>query len=334
MSGDALRRLKMKPKLTIFLGIVVATLTANAENKLVAVSIRYLQVEGTSHAHIFLYDWDGRLLRQLTKGENGQDLHPVFSPDGREIAFTRKLPTGDEFRLINLARADTRKIEAPPTWYQSAAAEAPSFSLRINDEATGNAGTPSPSPTPARLVAPDGSIEIVLDRTGDEEKDYDQGQLGRRFKYRDLKSGEESLIGDWPGFETIWDPLHFRGEEDQCFLIAPPLRTIFFFTHLNSTDGDTIHALDLMRRRLVRLGPNGAIPIPIPNEASFFSEMEERYRPLGDSKRTVNCSYLERWDSEFRKIRYSRDFPAIFGGACAWREGSSPLTMFYGIRGG
>jgi hypothetical protein len=193
----------MKRTLTILLGIVVATLTANAENKLVAVSIRYLQVEGTSHAHIFLYDWDGRLLRQLTKGENGQDLHPVFSPDGREIIFTRKLPTGDEFRLINLARGDTRRIEAPPAWYQSAAAEAPSFDLRINDEATGDAGKPSPSPAPTRLVAPDGSSEIVLDRTGDEEKDYDQGQLGRLFKYRDLKSGEESLIGDWPGFETI-----------------------------------------------------------------------------------------------------------------------------------
>ena len=101
-----------------------------------------------------------------------------------------------------------------------------------------------------------------------------------------------------------------------------------FFTHLNSTDGDTIHALDLGRRRLVRLGPHRAIPIPIPNEPSFFSEVEERYRPLGEGKRTVNCSYLERWDSEFRKVRYSRDVPAIFGEACGWRKGSAPLTMF------
>ena len=186
---------------------------------------------------------------------------------------------------------------------------------------------------PHALLHRTNSIEIVLDRTGDDEKDYDQGQLGRLFKYRDLKNGQESLIGDWPGFETIWGPLHFRGEGDQCFLIVPPLRTMFFFTHLNSTDGDTIHALDLTRRRMVRLGPNWAIPIPIPNEASFFSEMEERYRPLGNGKRTVNCSYLERWDSEFRKIRYCRDVPAIFGGACAWREGSGLLTMFYGIRG-
>src|SRR2546421_722746 len=120
--GGALRRPRMKGTVTILFAVAVATLSANAENKLLAVSIRYLQVEGTSHTHIFLYDWNGRLLCQLTKGEKGQDLHPVFSPDGREIVFIRKLPTRDEFWRISLARGETRKIEAPPVWYEPAAA--------------------------------------------------------------------------------------------------------------------------------------------------------------------------------------------------------------------
>ena len=207
----------MKQTLLVLTGIAATAVSAAAEDKLVAVSIRYLQVEGTSHAHIFLYDWNGRLLRQLTRAENGQDLHPVFSPDGREIVFTRRFPASDEFWLISLSRGETRKIDSPPTWYQNAATAAPCFSLQIDDKASANAGVAAPSPTPARLIAPDGSIELVLNRTGDEEKDYGQGQLGRLFKYRDLKSGEESLIGDWPGFETIWDPLHFHGEETNLF---------------------------------------------------------------------------------------------------------------------
>lgn len=39
----------------------------------IVVAIRYLQAEGTSHAHLYLYREDGKLLRQLTSDNTGQD---------------------------------------------------------------------------------------------------------------------------------------------------------------------------------------------------------------------------------------------------------------------
>lgn len=62
----------------------------------VVVAIRYFQQTGTSHAHLYLYRGDGRLLRQLTKDDGGQDRAPVFAPDGATIVFTRALPDGGQ----------------------------------------------------------------------------------------------------------------------------------------------------------------------------------------------------------------------------------------------
>src|SRR5438046_9023376 len=63
---------------------------ANAASEIV-VAIRYLQAEGESHSHLFLYREDGTLLRQLTKEERGQDLDPMFAPGGETIVFSREI---------------------------------------------------------------------------------------------------------------------------------------------------------------------------------------------------------------------------------------------------
>ena len=60
---------------TLGLFVVAACLAmdiarANAASEIV-VAIRYLQAEGESHSHLFLYQEDGTLLRQLTKDEIG-----------------------------------------------------------------------------------------------------------------------------------------------------------------------------------------------------------------------------------------------------------------------
>jgi Periplasmic component of the Tol biopolymer transport system len=47
---------------------------------------------GTSHSHLYLYREDGKLLRQLTNDNSGQDSGPIFSPDGETIVFTREKP--------------------------------------------------------------------------------------------------------------------------------------------------------------------------------------------------------------------------------------------------
>ena len=44
----------------------------------IVIAIRYLQATGTSHAHLYLYREDGKLLRRLTNDNSGQDVAPIF----------------------------------------------------------------------------------------------------------------------------------------------------------------------------------------------------------------------------------------------------------------
>jgi len=305
----------------------------------VTVSIRYLQIRGTSYAHIYLYSGQGALIRPLTAGSEGQDVDPIFAPDGREVVFTRKLKKGHEVWAVQTSGANLHVLSSKPAWYRPDADETPRFTSltmewetwykNLPDPAIGATPQPSPTSTPplARLVAPDESIELILDRNAAAEQNYDNSQRGKLYRLRDRKTGHESLIREWPGFETLWDPLHLRGNEDWYFLFEPPLKTIFFFVHLNSTDGDTVYALDLNDQKVVRLSPNYATPIPFDGDPSFFTVTEERYLPLGDGKRTVNCSYLDRWDAGFHRTRFGRSVPAIFGGASVFRRNHPPLII-------
>ena len=85
-------------------GIAAIAVDAHAESELV-VAIRYLQAQGTSHSHLYLYSEDGKLLRQLTNGNSGQDSGPIFSPDGETIVFTREKPNNvREFWSVTPAR--------------------------------------------------------------------------------------------------------------------------------------------------------------------------------------------------------------------------------------
>ena len=94
--------------------------------------------------------------------------------------------------------------------------------------------------------------------------------------------------------------------------------------HLNSTDGDTDYALDLTNRRFVRLSANWAAPIPLPGEPGFLTMNYERYVPISGSEKTANCSYMERWDSNLKKVRYARKkTAAICYGASMYRPGKS-----------
>src|SRR6476619_5544567 len=64
---------------------------ARADSEIV-IAIRYLQAQATSHSHLYLYREGGKLLRQLTNDNSGQDSGPVFAPDGASIVFTREGP--------------------------------------------------------------------------------------------------------------------------------------------------------------------------------------------------------------------------------------------------
>ncbi len=315
------------------LAILTAQAAADAE---IVIAIRYLQAEGTSHSHLYLYREDGKLLRQLTNDNSGQDSGPIFAEDGGMILFTREKPNNvREFWSIGPRGTGLKKLDAAPDWYSQAKSspyftnvepeESPSTSPAASaEESTSPAETPPPS-----YKSPDDSVELVLREDPKDEDDQGDGPgHGKHYLLRDLKTGAETEFGKLPGFEGVFGLLHNNQDKDQHFLFDDPLRLAFFDLHLNSTDGDTVFALDLTGPRLVRLSPNWATPIPLPGEAAFLTLTENRYVPILGSKKTANCSYIERWDEKLNKVRYAHEkSAAICYGASMYRPGKDPRVI-------
>ena len=299
----------------------------------VVVAIRYLQAKGESHSHLYLYREDGRLLRQLTKDDSGQEYDPIFAPDGATIVFRRVMSEGmDEYWSVEPSGNNLHLLEGPPEWYTNT--KSSPFYTNYEPEPE---GTPAPTATPADVEedpprtyrAPDDSVEVVVQRLSTDEDDSVNCEgTGKHFLLRDLQSGKEKEMGTLPGFLGLWDVLHLKGQPENVFLLHPSLRVVFFGLHLNSTDGDTVFALDLKKSELKRLSPNWAVPIPLPDEPAFLTLTYNRYVPIPGSKKTANCSYLERWDARLKKVRYARaGTAAICYGASIYRPDRTPATV-------
>jgi hypothetical protein len=294
----------------------------------VVVAVRYLQAEGESHAHLFLYREDGTLLRQLTKDNAGQDLDPIFSPDGETIVFTREISENKfEYWSIQPKGDALKKLDAEPDWY-SATKSSPFFAWPEMEGSGDDESAPAFGERSPHFRAPDGSVELILREVkGDEDDSVNGPEHGKHYLLRDLKSGKQVEFPKLPGFEGAVEQLRLKDKDDR-FLMEPPLRLAFFGVHLNSTDGDTDYALDLTGRRFVRLSPNWAAPIPLPGEAAFLAMNYARYVPIAGTKKTANCSYLERWDASLKKVRYAREeAAAICYGASLFRPGKTPATI-------
>jgi len=306
----------------------------------IVIAIRYLQAEGTSHSHLYLYREDGKILRQLTTDNSGQDVDPIFAPDGEVIAFTRKKDGSPlEFWSVHPLGGTPTKLDAAPDWYQ----QTKTSSYFTNRDVPG-AETPSPlasstataARTPAGMMgerksykAPDGSVELILrEDPSDPDDQVDGEHHGKHYVLRYLKTGIQADFGTLPGFFGVYEILHDRENPDRHFLFEGLLRAAFFGLHLNSTDGDTSFALDLNGPRFVRLSPNWAAPVPLPGEAAFVTLTENRYVPIPGSTKTANCSYIERWDAQLQKIRYARPkAAAIFYGASIYRPDRTPPVI-------
>ena len=252
------------------------------------------------------------------------------------ILFTREKPNNvREFWSIGPRGTGLKKLDAAPDWYSQAKSspyftnvepeESPSTSPAASaEESTSPAETPPPS-----YKSPDDSVELVLREDPKDEDDQGDGPgHGKHYLLRDLKTGAETEFGKLPGFEGVFGLLHNNQDKDQHFLFDDPLRLAFFDLHLNSTDGDTVFALDLTGPRLVRLSPNWAAPIPLPSEAAFLTFTENRYVSIPDTKKTANCSYVERWDEKLNNIRYARErSAAICYGMSMYRPGEDPAVI-------
>lgn len=60
-----------------------------------------------------------------------------------------------------------------------------------------------------------------------------------------------------------------------------------------------------------RLSPNWAAPIPLPGESGFLTLTEGRYVDNPHSSKTANSPYIEHWDANFHKVRYSKALDAL-----------------------
>ena len=326
---------RLVAKALLFSVSAILAVQAKAASEIV-IAIRYLQAEGTSHAHLYLYREDGKLLRQLTNQNSEQDSGPIFSPDGSVIVFAREKPkAAREFWSVEPHGLHLKKLDAAPDWYTQAKSS-PYFTNIEPEEPTSASGTStpaesgSPTATPAPTYkSPDGSVELILREEPNDENDQIDGPgHGKHYVLRDLKTGIETEFGKIPGFEGAFEILHDRQDKNRHFLFEGALRLAFFGLHLNSTDGDTVFALDLNGPRFVRLSPNWATPIPLPGETAFLTLTENRYVPIPSSKKTANCSYMEHWDDKLNHVRYAREKSAALSyGASMYRPDKDPHVV-------
>ncbi len=169
---------------------------------------------------------------------------------------------------------------------------------------------------------------ILREDPNDEDDQIDSPGHGKHFVLRDLKTGTETEFSKIAGFYGAFALLHENQNENRRFLFDGSLRLAFFDLHLNSTDGDTVFALDLTGPRFVRLSPNWATPIPLPGEPAFLTFTENRYVSDPGSKKTANCSYIERWDEKLKHIRYAREkSAALCYGMSMYRPGKNPAVI-------
>jgi hypothetical protein len=313
--------------------------TARGASEIV-VAIRYLQPQGTSHSHLYLYREDGKFLRQLTKDNSGQDVSPIFEGSGETIVFTREKPQKVvEYWTINPRGQGLKKLDAAPSWYTEAKTSPYFTNIEPESESSPTpSGSPestdapneSPTPTPS-YKSPDGAFELVLRADPNDEADQvDMPGHGAHYLLRDLKSGTETSFADIPGFEGAFGILHERQNPERHFLFDGTLRLAFFDLHLNSSDGTTVFALDLPGRRFVRLSPNWATPFPLPGESAFLTFTENRYVPIPGSTKTANCWYIERWDGNLNHILYAREnTAAICYGFSMYRPGKNPAIITF-----
>lgn len=332
----------------------------DAESARIVVAIRYLQVRGTSHGHLYVYRGDGKFLRQLTASEAGHDCDPVFSSDGKQVVFCRREKSGDKFWTVRVENARARSLDAAPEWYRVAIKQHvakfdyPPFVPLPHDP---HQQRLSDYVKPGDVVysAPDNSVDIVLKdnpseahpaadwypkdpylRNSKTQTDIPVSKLpfvslgttstAAENEMRHAAGGGEPYSStDQKEVGNIDGMLFYNASP---FLLAGPLRVAFVRQHRGSTFCEGFFALDLNTQRVYEVTPNCGEIIPISEAPAFFCICNERYLPLGDGKRTVNCSFLDLWTSDLKHVRFSKPKVARYSGGSIFRpHADQPVTI-------
>src|SRR4051812_17335917 len=196
------------------LAFFIATTAARAASEIV-VAMRYLQAEGESHSHLFLYREDGTLLRQLTKENVGQDLDPMFAPDGETIVFTREIAENKfEYWSVEPKGGGLKRLEAEPEWYATTKSS-PLFGWPEIEGSGDDESAPAFGERTQKFRAPDGSVELILKEIkGDEDDSVNGPEHGQHYVLRDLKTGKSTAFPKIPGFEGAVEQLKLQGSKD------------------------------------------------------------------------------------------------------------------------
>jgi hypothetical protein len=286
-----------------------------------------MQDEGVSHSHVYLYHKGGKLIRQLTRDDSGQDSNPFFSPDGNTIIFTRTSELRVETWSIGPKGDHLVKLSEPPDWYSRATAvgrfadpdslDQPDLE---SDAFTGKDGLP-------HFRLPDDSGDLVV------QDSTDLQHPGSKYFFDDAKMGARLPLGELSGaaFVRAVDAAGCRH-----FIVERKLRLAFISLHLDSTDGNETYALNFDTRSLTELSPSegdeqspgNVSPIPLPGESAFLSVTGVRYVPFGIKKKTANSSFLECWDASLNAIRYARPGASLCYGASIYRPGAKPSAIW------
>jgi len=345
----------------LFVMLISGSLRAfptNDSTSLVVVAIRYVKAYGISHAHLYLYEENGKFLRQLTNFKTGQDHNPLFSDDGTLIVFTRtsdtdggknvvyaksNTPSEVEYWQVGVDGKKLQRLPIAPEWYKNSK-DAAYFTTEVptgwpkdqllpgepNEQVQqdGDSSVADLKKLPvSKFISQDGNYELVL-KLAEDDLNSDGPGNGKLYELRNLKTGKRYQLGSLPNYLGLYDLLHSSEDPHNLFLIDGNLRLVFFQIHLNSTDGDTVYALDLKKPQLVRLSDNYSTPIPIPEEPAFLAWTDQRYVPIPYSKKTANCSYLAHWDANLQEIDYfnPNTAPNCYG-ASLYREGKKPSVL-------
>ena len=171
--------------------LTLVSLQTRADSEIV-IAIRYLKAQGTSHSHLYLYRDDGKLLRQLTNDNSGQDSGPIFSADGETIVFTRERPNNvRESWSVQPRGTDLKKLDATPDWYTQA--KSSPYFTNVEPQEAGSADatsspteSASPTATPVPTYkSPDDSFELILrEDPNDEDDQVDGPGHGKHFVLR------------------------------------------------------------------------------------------------------------------------------------------------------